>query len=210
MTGPRLLVDRRGSGAAEFALVLPLLLLLLFGIIDGGRWLWAFNSAEKATQVGARVATVTQVIPGGLAMDYVGQTVGGVTLTQGDNIPLAALGTIICTKPSGGTLGCVCAPGSSCPNPLTPINNAGWDVIVKRMQDMYAPITDANVEVDYSGSGLGYAGDPSGMNISPLITVKLRDLNFTPITFLMLTSIQAIPAASTTLTTEDGVGTQST
>ena len=56
--------------------------------------MWEYNKAEKATQVGAREAVVTDVIPGGLATaSYVGQTVGGAVLTQGDRIPAAALGT---------------------------------------------------------------------------------------------------------------------
>jgi Flp pilus assembly protein TadG len=72
MRGLRL--DRSGSSAAEFALVLPLLILLLFGIIDGGRYLWEVNKAEKATQVGARVAVVTDVLETGLkGQRYLGQ-----------------------------------------------------------------------------------------------------------------------------------------
>ncbi len=46
--------------------MLPLLILFLFGIIDGGRFLWEINKAEKATQAGARVAVVTDVISTGL------------------------------------------------------------------------------------------------------------------------------------------------
>jgi Flp pilus assembly protein TadG len=56
----------RGSTAAEFAMTLPLVILLLFGIIDAGRLAWEFNRAEKATQVGARVAVVTNSFPSGL------------------------------------------------------------------------------------------------------------------------------------------------
>ena len=206
MTKWRLLHDRSGSGAAEFALVLPLLILLLFGIIDSGRWMWAYNRAEKATQAGARVAVVTQIIPGGIAVSWVGQSINGVYLTQGDVIPASALGTISCTKPSG-VLACACT--GACPFGVAPINSTGWNAIVGRMKFMYPPITDANVEVRYSGSGLGYAGDPNGTDISPLVEVRLKDLNFTPITFLMLKSVQAIPAAHTTLTAEDLLGIQS-
>lgn len=209
MTFRTLFHDGKGTGAAEFALVLPLLLLFLFGIIDGGRWLWAFNQAEKATQVGARVAVVTNLVPGGLAVTYVGVTPPGSpgALTQGDVIPAAALGTIKCTNPSGA-ISCTCET-APCPSPLTPYSLGGWNAIVGRMKFMYPPITDANVEVRYSGSGLGYAGDPNGADISPLVEVSLTNLNFTPITFLMLKSVQAIPAAHTTLTAEDLLGIQS-
>ena len=69
-----LIRDRRGASAAEFALVLPLLILLLFGIIDAGRFMWEINRAEKATQVGARMAVVTDPVSRGLVNhSYVGQ-----------------------------------------------------------------------------------------------------------------------------------------
>jgi Flp pilus assembly protein TadG len=55
----QLLRDRRAASAAEFALVLPLLLVLMFGIIDMGRFFWQLNESEKATQMGARMAVVT-------------------------------------------------------------------------------------------------------------------------------------------------------
>jgi Flp pilus assembly protein TadG len=41
----RLMKHPGGASAAEFALGLPLLVLLLFGIIDVGRWIWAYNQA---------------------------------------------------------------------------------------------------------------------------------------------------------------------
>ena len=210
MTGPAFFADRRGASAAEFALVLPLLCLLLFGIIDAGRWMWAYNEMEKATQIGARVAAVTQIVPTGLTGTWVGQTVNGTILTQGDNIPASAIGTIACTKLSG-TLGCTCTGVSviapvSCPGT---IDSTGWTAIVARMKNIYPDITEANVEVDYKASGLGYAGDPGGLNISPLITVRLSGLSFRPLSLLMITSIKALPAAATTISAEDELGTQS-
>ena len=63
----RLLKDRAAASAAEFALVLPLLLFFLFGIVDGGRLMWMSNRAEKAAQMGARYAAVTDMIPSTLA-----------------------------------------------------------------------------------------------------------------------------------------------
>jgi len=58
--------ETRGGSAAEFALVLPLLLIFLFGIIDVGRLMWTWNRAEKATQMGVRYAVVTDPVPEGL------------------------------------------------------------------------------------------------------------------------------------------------
>src|SRR3954454_461795 len=100
----RLLRSTAASIAAEFGLVLPLFLLLLFGVIDAGRFMWESNEAEKATQVGARVAIVTDPLSSGLRdEDYAGKVVGGKTLGPGDLIPAAALGSVKCTS-----TGCTC------------------------------------------------------------------------------------------------------
>ena len=47
---------------AEFALVLPVALLFLLGIVDAGRYLYEVNQLEKATQMGARFAVVTDPV----------------------------------------------------------------------------------------------------------------------------------------------------
>jgi len=198
--------DERGGGAVEFALVLPFLMLMLFGIIDCGRWLWYYNMASKATQAGARVAAVTQIIPSGLASkSYVGEVVGGVTLTQGDVIPASALPTITCSK-SGGAVSCNCPSCSGLT--LTPYNATGWNSIISQMQKMYPGIADTNVTVEYRGSGVGYAGDPGGMDVSPLVTVRLKQLTFRPITGFLIATM-TMPEFATTLTAEDAVGTVS-
>ncbi len=194
----RLLFDRTGSGAAEFSLVLPLLLLLLFGMIDTGRYMWEFNRAEKATQMGARFAVVTNPVASDLASaNYV--VPGG--LTQGDPIPASALGVMTC--PSTGSCACTASPCTGLTRDATAFTN-----IVNRMKLMYPPILPANVEVSYSGSGLGYAGDPNGMEIAPLITVRLTGVKFKPLSLLMLANID-MPDFATTLTAEDSSGTAS-
>lgn len=48
----------RGAAAVELALVLPVLLLLLFGIIDFGRMLNAQITLTEATREGARAASL--------------------------------------------------------------------------------------------------------------------------------------------------------
>jgi Flp pilus assembly protein TadG len=53
----------RGAAAVEFALLLPLLLLLVFGIIDFGRALNAQITLTQAAREGARLDAVGQSQP---------------------------------------------------------------------------------------------------------------------------------------------------
>ena len=203
-----------GASAAEFALVLPLFVVLLFGIIDGARFVWESNKAEKATQVGARVAVVTNVLSSGLRdEDYAGQTAGGITIGAGDRIPAEALGSVKCTS-----TGCTCE-SAPCPSNLGTTDTATFnDVLVARMRQIHPAIQPENVEVRYSGSGFGFAGTAATggggggateqMEISPLVTVTLVGLEFRPITSLLFASI-SMPAFATTLLAEDGVGSVS-
>jgi Flp pilus assembly protein TadG len=206
----RLIRNRSGASAAEFALILPLLIILLLGIVDAGRFIWEYNRAEKATQAGARVAVVTQIIPQGVAdFKYVGQTAGGVAYLQGDPLTVTALGKVEC-KQTSGTLGCTCdnAGGTSfCPT-LGTSNTAGFDAVVARMQAMYPRVSASKVIVEYRGSGVGYAGDPGGMDISPLVTVKLSGMTFNPLVFFGLVNF-TLPPFATSLTAEDSSSTYS-
>ena len=185
-------------------MVLPLLILFLFGIIDGGRYLWEVNKAEKATQAGARVAIVTDVLDDGLSgANYVGQTIGGVTLTQGDVIPAGALGEMKCTS-----TGCTCQTGT-CPTIAAPTDyTTRFNRVVDRMAFMKPDISASNVSITYRGSGLGFAGDPNGMEIAPLVTVELSGIQFRPLV-LFNTAGFNLPAFRTTLTAEDSAGSVS-
>lgn len=203
----RLLRNEAGASAAEFGLVLPVLLLFLLGIIDAGRLLWEWNRAEKAAQMGVRYAAVTDIVASDLiTYNFVGKSVttGGAnrTLTQGDIIPREALGTITCTSAT-----CTCT--GTCPAGLNMTRNAtAFTNIVNRIKAFKPDVTAADVEVQYSGSGLGFAGDPTGMDISPVVSIRLKNLEFSPV-FLLNRAAVRLPAFQSTLTAEDGRGTVS-
>lgn len=192
--------------AAEFALVLPLALLFLFGIIDVGRFMWEYNQAEKATQMGARFAVVTEFIPSTLATT---SFVSG-TVTQGDPIPTTSFGGSRCMSGS-----CNTAPTNECP---AGAGAAGTDWgyaapafanILARIQAFKPDVTAANLVVDYVNVGLGFAGDPNGADVAPLITVRLCGMQFTPITTQIFSLNTPMPDFSYSLTMEDGVGIRS-
>ena len=58
MTAATSRADDRGAAAVEFALVLPLLLILIFGIIDFGRLLNAKITLTEAAREGARATAL--------------------------------------------------------------------------------------------------------------------------------------------------------
>jgi hypothetical protein len=194
----RIILHQGGASAAEFGIVLPLFLLFLLGIIDVGRWLWTYNHLEKATQMGARMAVVTNAAPAGINASYIG--VGG--LTQGDVIPAGAFGNIQCT--SGG---CICQT-TPCPS-LGAFSSVDFDRIQQWMTLFYHEIQPTNVTIEYSSSGLGYAGNPTGPDLAPIVTVRLSGMTFTPLACELVGCSFTMPTFVSSLTFEDGVGAQS-
>ena len=191
--------DQRGASAVEFVLVVPILALFIFGAIDVGIFAWRINLAEKATQTGVRLAVVTDPVASALTTEqYVGKTVNGTTLQQGQVIPAGALGLIQCTSTA-----CTC-PIPPCPA-LT-FAPAAFQNIVDRMHFYDPTIQAANVLVEYRGSGLGFAGDPGGMQIAPLVTVRLRNMRYTPMVGYIFNGGIALPDFASSLTMEDGSG----
>jgi Flp pilus assembly protein TadG len=53
----------RGQGLTEFALVIPLFLLLVVALFDLGRAVFAYNTLTNAAREGARTAIVNQYTP---------------------------------------------------------------------------------------------------------------------------------------------------
>jgi Flp pilus assembly protein TadG len=56
-----------GQSLVEFALILPVLLLIFMGILDFGRAVFAYNALSNAAREGARVAIVDQSTSGGVS-----------------------------------------------------------------------------------------------------------------------------------------------
>jgi hypothetical protein len=199
------LADPSGASAAEFALILPVALLFLLGIIDVGRYFWAINQLEKAVQVGTRYAVATDLVASGLnEEDYVGATCPSGTLRPGDAICQEALSTVVCTAST-----CTCASGN-CPGDLADDNTA-FQAIVTRMRVIAPQIGGNDVRISYSGSGIGYAGDARVdddgdqlSQISPIVTVQVVNQRLRTISLLGLGL--RLPNFQYSQTLEDGDG----
>ena len=200
-SGTPFVSDDRGSSAAEFALILPIFLLFLLGLIDVGRFAWSFNELEKSTQTGARWAVATDMIPSNL-ISYSFAVQGGIT--QGTVVPLTAFPGVRCVGSAAGTPNCTCKG----PCAFDPTGNAtAFSTLLARMRQIYPSIPAASLNVDYDWSGIGFSGDPNGPDVAPIVTVSVKNLTF-PLLFMLGTEV-GLPTSRYSMTLEDGQGTVS-
>jgi Flp pilus assembly pilin Flp len=175
------LKDKSGASLVEFSLLLVLLMLLTFSIVDGGYLMYQFNSAQKATQVGARyAATRAPVVI--MTSDCM---VGSGTATAGTD----------CLDIAGNdTWSETCKLGSS----GTTCDNDARLAILNEMQRIYPNIKDENLEVTFSGTGLGYVGRGKPV---PAITVTLRGLQYNYVAVGQILNFDSVLNINTTQST---------
>ncbi len=83
----------KGQSMVEFALILPIFVLILIGLFDAGRAIYAYNTVSNSARAGVRVAIVDQNTT--RIKDAARQKAAGLGLTNGD------VTTTVCTE-----LGC--------------------------------------------------------------------------------------------------------
>ena len=140
----------RGQSLVEFALVIPVFLLMLFGLIDVGRFVYLNSTLSQAAREGARLGSVEASYRG--STDPACGTLGGPVCPAND----AALLTDISTAanrmmtPFGSVdlthMVCVLAPPSGTPptgywTGTTCSNHAPSNVISVRVTADFTPIT---------------------------------------------------------------------
>jgi Flp pilus assembly protein TadG len=95
--------DQRGTAVVEFALVAPLLFLILFGVLDFGRLLNYYNQQTQLVGLGARAAAVnrtpddTQQATGTLIQQQLAETYAKGELNKKTNVCI--------TLPNGSGIG---------------------------------------------------------------------------------------------------------
>lgn len=156
----RVMQDTRGTTSVEFAIIVTLFLVFMFGIIDFGRVMWLYNSATKATERGARYAVVHNFVAKGLENFDCLAASGG----NGVSCPESAIdpNPVICNS-----LGC---------NGYGPLDSAAFNNIVSVMQNYSDIIRAENVTIEYRHLGIGLSGNPYGSDITPLVTIRLSNL----------------------------------
>lgn len=198
---------------AEFAIMLPMIVLVVFGSIDFLYAFYQWNAAAKAVEVGARIAAVSDPVAPGLNQLSSQALVNGAM--PGNVMPAF---TVTCRD---GSCTCVGVCSGLLENTF---NTAAIDRIVfgtgrsacgaagssetTGMCDVLPSIRPENVVVVYKQSGLGYAGRPGGP--LPTIEVSLENMQFQLFFLSSLLGLHiAMPAVTATMTAEDlcsGVG----
>jgi hypothetical protein len=185
----------------EFSLIAFLLFVVTGGLVDFGFGLYQWNSATKALQQGARLASISDPVDSSLknwdGLDVSGTSPGG---------PFPAFNRVC----SGGSQSCSSGGTYSSAAMSSIVFGRGQTtcgvVAVDRtpaMCDIFSRIQPANVVITYKQTGLGFAGRPAGP--VPTITVELTGLTFD---FIFLSGLLGfgpinMPAMKTTATGED-------
>ncbi len=156
--------DENGATLVEMALVMPLLLLLLFGFIDFARLGFTYVMTGKAMDRAVRLAVVVSPpCPGVPEVNARGQSIA-TGLRYGTSCKADAG---LCENP--GIVSCTLAVSH-------PTANAIWDEIVPLMP---ANATAGNIVLAYEFTpDLGFLGGP----YTPIVTARIEGLDFQFIT----------------------------
>jgi Flp pilus assembly protein TadG len=109
-----------GQALVEVALVLPVFILLLFGLVDAGRAIYTWNALSQAAQEGARLAAVQA--------GWIGITGTNCTIPMPDITP---------------------APTTPCPASLADLNSRVL-LAVNRETAEFGPLTSSSVTLTCS------------------------------------------------------------
>jgi hypothetical protein len=182
--------DQHGTTTLEFTIIAPLFLAIFFAIIGLDLTFYWWKSAEKATQVGVRMAVVRDAAVSGLPTINE-KTASGVFGQACYNSP----------SPCQGFTSLECT-GSGCTGP-------GFSAIQARMRNIFPVIEPDNIRVRYDYVGLGFAGGA----VVPAVTVTLTGVQIPLISGLLdgvfallgdtTTTAGVMPNIRATLTGED-------
>lgn len=210
----KLVADTSGAAAVEFAFIAISLALLTFAVLDVGFALYWFNRAEKATQLGVRVASVSDPVTDFL-QEFSGTAGGGAGAGNAGDSCRDATGAIqsycdhddiVCTVT--GSTGTCSSAGSSNGEPGD-FSKPAFEKIFNEMRVLYPQLSSENVQVEYRASPLGFAGRPGNApgtyNIIPQVTVRIVGLEYNYIALGSLLGLDpfTLPVISASMTGED-------
>jgi hypothetical protein len=205
--------DKSGAAAVEFAFITLSLLLFTFAIFDVGFALYWFNRAEKATQLGVRIAAVSDPVSD-FFEDFSG--VGGASppaagqpCEEPDGTVAAFCNHAVITCTVDGTTGTCTATGAKLDDEPGNFVRASFEKIFNEMRVVYPQLSSEDVEVEYRPSVAGFAGRPGNVagkyNLVPQVTVRIVGLEYNYIALGALLGLESftLPDISASINGED-------
>ena len=178
--------NKAATALAEFALILPVLMLLIFSILDIGFIAWQFQQGEIASKRAVRLAaTRSLLVPGAIPDCGPAQPSTSVAGTRCSNIADYSVWAT-CRGDGSGDAAC------------------GADIVrvAQEISSFYPAANPDDIVIEFSGAGLGFVG--MGHPV-PLITVRFVNVDFQFVFLGTLANLAGIqmPEMSASATGED-------
>ncbi|NNE41476.1 MAG: pilus assembly protein [Marinicaulis sp.] len=151
----KLIKNRSGAALVEFTLVSPLLFITTFGILEFSNVMWQYQQADIATRLAVRLAATRDSVVTGLP--DCGVATSEPAGTDCADVSGSDSWSVSCNAGS---------PGGSC-------NAATIARIMTEIHKVNPNIPASNVQIEYSGAGLGFVG--LGRPV-PIVTVRVTNL----------------------------------
>ena len=164
-----------GAALVEAALILPILLLLVFGLMEISLYFWNANLAAKAVQLGVRRAIVSDAVAVGPGLDAAEGEHYWDGLPPGQRCFPAGPGPSPCPEFSVAcdvSAGCRCEGG----NCRFTYATARLAPILAAMRAVLPDLRPDNIRIAYATNGLGYVGRPLPVPVD--VTVSLVGLRY--------------------------------
>jgi Flp pilus assembly protein TadG len=207
----RFLREQSGAAMVEMTIVVMLLFTLVLGFVDFGYAFYQWNAANKAVQVGARLAAVSDPVTVGITEETASPPEGKA---PGD--PVDNDGTTyhyVCTN-----AGCECATGRTCMGEEEAFDLANFTLIYAGddglcqdtvapgrpgMCDFFPALQEDEVQIEYVATGLGYWTRPGGPVPTIRVSIINRTFDFFFLSGLLSFTPITMPDMLSTITGED-------
>ncbi len=154
--------DESGSTLVEFAIVMPIFLLIFLGLIDFGRLGFEYVMANKAMQMAARIAVARPPACAGVPQ-----------INARGAVPVGSVPPYFGTNCRAGATVCAAPATVTCAGNVTNATVAEiWTTLSPLMP---AGSQASNLQFSYAyNRDLGFLGGP----YVPMVTVQIQNLNF--------------------------------
>jgi hypothetical protein len=175
-----------GASLAEFAMILPILLLFIFGTLEIGYLMWQFQQGEIAAKRAVRIAATRSLLAPGSIPDC------------GPAQPGNAVAGTECASIADYSVWATCrgdgSGGGAC--------GADLPAVAAEIARFYPRAEPGNIVIQFSGGGMGFVG--LGHPV-PVVTVRFEGVKFEWVVLGTLANLAAVdmPTMSASAAAED-------